>query len=120
MNDSDYLMTAVKVWAAAAWADGVIVESEALAMHAIIEVAKLTDAQKDEARGWLTKKVALEDLKLAAIPASERLHIYAVACGMIAFDKDIAADERSFLDRLAKALQIPDADAAKARSAARV
>jgi uncharacterized membrane protein YebE (DUF533 family) len=113
-------MTAVKVWAAAAWADGVIVESEALAMHAIIEVAKLTDAQKDEARGWLTRKVSIEDVKLANIPATERLHIYAVACGMIAFDKEVAGDERTFLDRLAKSLQISDADAARARTAAKV
>jgi uncharacterized membrane protein YebE (DUF533 family) len=120
MGDTNHLLTAVKVWAAAAWADGVIVESEAMTMKAIIEVARLSDAEKATARGWIDRKVTLEDVELDKIPASERVHIYSVACGMVAFDKDVAAAERGFLDRLGKALAISDADATKARQGAGV
>ena len=118
MNDSNHLLTAVKLWAAAAWADGVIVEAEAMTMRAIIAAAKLTDEERALASTWLETKVNLEEVGLARIPREERLHIYSVACGVATMDKDVAADERAFLDRLAGALQIDDADAAKARSAA--
>jgi uncharacterized membrane protein YebE (DUF533 family) len=118
--ERDYLLTAVKVWAAAAWADGVLVESEKMTMNAIIQAGKLTDEQRATARGFLDKKVTLDDVDLAAIPAGEKLHIYVVACGMVAFDKDVASAEKGFLDRLGKALGISDADAAKARTGAGV
>jgi uncharacterized membrane protein YebE (DUF533 family) len=118
MGDTNHVLTAVKIWAAAAWADGVIVESEAMTMKAIISVAKLTDAERAIASGWVDKKVTLEDIELDKIPTGEKVHIYSVACGMVAFDKDIAASERGFLDRLGKALGISDADAKQARAGA--
>lgn len=118
MSDSNHLLTAVKLWAAAAWADGVVVEAEAMTMRAIIAAAKLTDQERALASTWIESKVSLEEVGLAKIPRDERLHIYSVACGVTAMDKDVAAAERAFLDRLAKALQIDDADAQKARAAA--
>ncbi len=118
MGEPNHVLTAIKVWAAAAWADGVIVEAERLAMTAIIEVATLTESERDVARRWIDHRVGLEDLELAKIPAAERLHIYSVACGMAAFDKDVAAAERGFVDRLGTALGISAADAAKARAGA--
>ena len=118
MSDRDYLMTAIKVWAAAAWADGVIVESEAMTMRAIIAVAKISEEQRQVALGWLDTKVSLEDVELPNIPQAERAHIYSVACGMVAFDQDVAGAERAFVDRLGKALALSDADMKKARDGA--
>jgi uncharacterized membrane protein YebE (DUF533 family) len=120
MSERDYLLTAVQVWAAAAWADGVLVESEKMTMNAIIQAGKLTEAQRATARGFLDAKVSLDDVDVAGIPATEKLHIYSVACGMVAFDRDVASAEKGFLDRLGKALGISDADAAKARAGAGV
>lgn len=118
MSDRDHVFMAVKIWAAAAWADGVIVDSEAMTMKAIIQAAKLTDEQRATARTWIDQKVDFEDLDLAAIPAAEKLHIYSVACGMVAFDQDVASAEKGFLERLGKALALSPADQKKARDAA--
>jgi uncharacterized membrane protein YebE (DUF533 family) len=118
MNEADHLITAIKVWAAAAWADGIVVESEAMTLRAIIEVAKLSDEQRKTARRWIDSKVSLEDVEVGKIAPAERVHIFSVACGMVAFDQHIAETERGFLDRLQKALAISDADAKKAREGA--
>jgi uncharacterized membrane protein YebE (DUF533 family) len=118
MNDGDHLVTAVKIWAAAAWADGVVVESEAMTLRAIIAVAKLTDEQRATAVRWIDTRVTLEDVDVKNIPAADRVHIFSVACGMVAFDQKVAAEERGFLERLAKALDLSAADAAQARKGA--
>src|SRR5512146_2153931 len=118
MNGGERLGTAVKIWAAAAWADGVVVESEAMTLRAIIDVAKLTDEQRKTARRWIDSRVTLEDVEVDKLPQEERVHIFSVACGMVAFDKKIAESERGFLDRLQKALAIGDADAQRAREGA--
>lgn len=118
MNESKHLLTAVKAWAAVAWADGKIVEAERLTMNAIISVAKLTDDEKAIATAFLDEPVKLEDLALDRIPNDEKIHIYSVACGVANMDKDIAQAERTFLDKLASALQLGPDDAKKARAAA--
>jgi uncharacterized membrane protein YebE (DUF533 family) len=118
MNDNKHLLTAVKTWAAVAWADGKLVESERTTMRAIILASKLTDPERAIAATYLDEPVQLADLDLDRIPPADRLHIYSVACGVSAMDKDIAAAERIFLDKLATALSISPADAQKARTGA--
>jgi uncharacterized membrane protein YebE (DUF533 family) len=118
MTESKHLLTAIKTWAAVAWADGKIVESERMTMKAIIAAAKISDQERTVAASYLDEPVKLSDLNLERIPASERLHIYSVACGVSAMDQDIAKAERVFLDRLAAALGISAEDAAKARAGA--
>jgi len=118
MNDSKHLLTAIKAWAAVAWADGKIVEAERMTMNAIIAVARISDDEKKIAAAFLDEPVKLEDLALERIPNTEKVHIYSVACGVAAMDKDIAAAERTFLDKLATALSISADDAAKARKGA--
>jgi uncharacterized membrane protein YebE (DUF533 family) len=120
MNDSKHLLTAIKTWAAVAWADGKIVPAERLTMDAIISVAKISDAERKIAMSYLDEPVKLADLALDRIPASERLHIYSVACGVSAMDKDVAAAERVFLDKLATALGLSAEDARKAREGAKL
>ena len=118
MNESKHLLTAIKTWAAVAWADGKLVESERMTMKAIIAAAKITDQERTIATTYLDEPVKLADLNLDRIPSSERLHIYSVACGVSAMDQDIAKAERVFLERLATALGISTDDAAKARAGA--
>ncbi len=118
MNDSKHLLTAIKAWAAVAWADGKIVEAERMTMTAIIGLAKISDAEKTIALSWLDEPVKLDDLALDRIPNPDRLNIYSVACGVAAMDKDIANAERIFLDKLATALSLDAAEAQKVRKAA--
>jgi uncharacterized membrane protein YebE (DUF533 family) len=118
MTDSKHLLTAIKAWAAVAWADGKIVEAERMTMTAIIGLAKINDADRKIAMAWLDEPVKLEDLALDRIPNTERIHIYSVACGVAAMDKDIAQAERTFLEKLATALSLDAAEAQQARKAA--
>jgi uncharacterized membrane protein YebE (DUF533 family) len=118
MNENKHLLTAVKTWAAVAWADGKLVESERTTMKAIILASKLTDQERTIAATYLDEPVKLADLDLERIPPAERIHIFSVACGVSAMDKDIAAAERTFLDKLASALSISPADAQAARTGA--
>jgi uncharacterized membrane protein YebE (DUF533 family) len=115
---SQHFLTAVHVWAAAAWADGVIAEAEALTMKALIQAAKLTEEERATARRWIDEKVKLDDVDLTKLERAERLHIYSVACGVVAMDRDVAAQERGFLERLRGALQLDEAEAKQARDAA--
>ncbi len=118
MSDTKHLLTAIKTWAAVAWADGKIVPAERLTMDAIIAAAKISDAERVIAASYLDEPVKLADLALDRIPAAERLHIYSVACGVSAMDQDVAASERVFLDKLAAALGLSAEDAKRARDGA--
>lgn len=118
MSDSKHLLTAIKTWAAVAWADGKLVPAERAMMQAIISAAKITDQERAIALTYLGEPVKLTDLALERIPPADRLHIYSVACGVPAMDEDVAKAERAFLDRLATALGISPEDAAKARAGA--
>ncbi len=118
MNDTRHLLTAIKTWAAVAWADGKLVEAERITMKAIIAASKISDEERKIATTWLDEPVKLADVALDRIPPDERVHIFSVACGVSAMDKDIAAAERVFLDKLATALGISAEDARKARAGA--
>jgi uncharacterized membrane protein YebE (DUF533 family) len=118
MDNTRHLLTAIKTWAAVAWADGKLVEAERLTMKAIIAAARISDDERKIAAVWLDEPVQLSDVALDRIPPSERLQIYSVACGVSTMDKEIAAAERTFLGKLATALGISAEDAAKARAGA--
>jgi uncharacterized membrane protein YebE (DUF533 family) len=115
MTTENQVLLALKVWIAAAWADGVITDEEATGMRAVIDVAKLTDADKNVARGWLKKRIGLDDINVSQIPADDRLNIFSAALGVVAMDNDVAESERRFLERLQVALCIDDAAAADIR-----
>ncbi|HVK75437.1 MAG TPA: DUF533 domain-containing protein [Kofleriaceae bacterium] len=116
MKTSDNkVLLALQVWIAAAWADGVITEQEATGMRATIELAKLSDADKAVARGWLTKKIDLDDINVSQIPKDDRTNIFTAALGVVAMDNKVGAAEHKFLDRLKIALQIDDVTAAEIR-----
>ncbi len=118
MKPEGAFATAVKVWAAAAWADGVISPEEALVMRAIISSAKLTDDEKQTANGWLEQKVELADVELSNVAVHDREHIYAAALGVVAIDKEQAEGETVFLGRLREALEIDEGTAKRMHAAA--
>lgn len=109
------ILLAVKVWAAAAWADGKIVEEEARGMKAFLSVAKLTSKEVQTALGWLENKVELDDVDVSSIPEGNRTNIFAAALGVIAIDNEVSEPEEQFLERLRTALDIDEATAASMR-----
>jgi uncharacterized membrane protein YebE (DUF533 family) len=112
-DESSRVLTAIKVWAAAAWADDLLSEQEEHAMRALLSAARISDEERAVAASWIDSKVSLDDVAVAAIPMDERVGIYAAACGVVAIDRSIADAERIFLERLAEALELDPAQAAK-------
>lgn len=107
MAESQFL-SVIRVWAALAWADGVIADAEAAAMKRLIGSADLADAERATALSWLENKVELETANVSDLADEARRGIYRAAVRLAAVDLEIAAEERTFLDRLRAGLSIPD------------
>jgi uncharacterized membrane protein YebE (DUF533 family) len=107
MAETQFL-SVIRVWAALAWADGVIAESEATAMKRLITSAQLTDEERAAAIGFLESRVDLDTTNLADLSSDAKKGIYRAACRLAAVDHDVAAAERIFLGRLREGLAIPD------------
>lgn len=118
MSEDTSVLTAVHIWAATAWADGTIAPQEELAMQAVIAAARLSDAERAQARRWLTEKVSLEDVDVSALSEDNRHNIYSAALGVVTVDAEVADAERTFLARLREALDIDEATAASLESEA--
>jgi uncharacterized membrane protein YebE (DUF533 family) len=111
MAESQYL-SVIRIWAALAWADGVIADSEAAAMRRLIESADLTDAERTSALAWLQEKVELDVASMASLSEEARHGIYRAAARLAAVDLEVAEEELHFLERLQKGLNIDAATAA--------
>lgn len=110
MAESQFL-SVIRVWAALAWADGVIAEAEATGMKRLIAVAQLSDTEKETALGFLTSRVDLDTSNLGELSVDAKKGIYRAACRLAAVDHDVAAAERIFLGRLRDGLALTEVDA---------
>jgi uncharacterized membrane protein YebE (DUF533 family) len=111
MSESQYL-SIIRIWAAMAWADGVIADAEAVAMKRLIEAAELSGQERTTALGWLETKVELETGGVGELGDSARLGVYRAAARLAAVDLEVADEERALLGRLRELLNI-DEDTAK-------
>lgn len=105
VNENTFL-SVIRVWAGVAWADGVIAEAEAEAMKRLIAGADLTDAERVEANGFLTKKVELETENISGLSDTVREGIYRAAYRLAKVDLEVANEERDFLGRLREGLSL--------------
>jgi len=112
MAESQYL-SVIRIWAALAWADGVIADSEAAAMRRLIESADLTDVERTSALGWLEEKVDLDTESMASLSEEARHGIYRAAARLAAVDLEVAEAELHFLERLQQGLKIDQDTAAE-------
>ena len=111
MKESQYL-SVIRVWAALAWADGVIVVTEAQALRRLIERAPQLEAEEREtALSFLDAPVELELHDLGHLAEDTRAGIYRSAVHLAAIDKDFAESERHFLDRLRQGLELSTIEA---------
>lgn len=106
MSDSQVL-SVIKVWAAIAWADGVLADSEAEGLRRLIRSAELTEDERISALTLLDSQVAMPDAYLATLTPEARRGIYRAACRMAVVDHTFADSERMMLDRLRKVLEVP-------------
>jgi uncharacterized membrane protein YebE (DUF533 family) len=95
------------VWAAVAWADGMLAEAEAEGMRRLIRTADLTPSERSLAMEMLDRRVELTDIDLQDLNPESRRGIYRAACRMAVVDHVFAHAERKLLDRLQDVLGIP-------------
>jgi uncharacterized membrane protein YebE (DUF533 family) len=107
MGESQFL-SVIRVWAAMAWADGVIADSEAQAMRRLIGAAELDDDERTAAYRFLDEKVELDTANVSQLSEDARRGIYRAACRMAAVDREIAPAERQLLDKLRGHLEIAE------------
>jgi uncharacterized membrane protein YebE (DUF533 family) len=101
------ILSVIRVWAAVAWADGVLAEAEAEGLRRLIRGADLTPDERTGATKYLEAKVELPDLYLSNVNPEARRGIYRAACRMAVVDHVFAHAERKMLDRLQTMLAIP-------------
>ncbi|HEY1551778.1 MAG TPA: DUF533 domain-containing protein [Kofleriaceae bacterium] len=101
------IVSVIRVWAAVAWADGVLAEAEAEGLRRLIRNADLTAGERTDATKLLDAKVELPQLYLQNVNAEARRGIYRASCRMAIVDHVFAHAERKMLDRLQTMLGIP-------------
>ncbi len=111
-SESQYLAV-IRVWAALAWADDVIQESERAAILKLVAVAQLTDEERETAKGMLESKVELETQPIAALSQPAREGIYRAALRLAMVDLDMAEEETAMLKLLRDGLSISEDDSAR-------
>jgi tellurite resistance protein len=109
-------MSVLRVWAAMAWADGVVAPAEAEALRRLIAVAPIEESERATALGWLDEPLALETSRLRGLGTESRHGVYQAAVRLARIDLDIADQERALLERLREALEIDPATAADIES----
>ena len=115
-QESQYLAV-IRVWAALAWADGVIQDSEREAITKLISVAQLSDEERETAASLLDSKVELSTDSISGLSAPAREGIYRAALRMALVDLDMAQEETAMLARLREGLDISDERGSEIQSA---
>jgi uncharacterized membrane protein YebE (DUF533 family) len=101
------ILSVIRVWAAVAWADGMVAEAEAEGLRRLIRSADLTSEERSSAMAFLDQRVELPDLYLQNLNPESRRGIYRAACRMAVVDHVFASAERKMLDRLQGILAVP-------------
>lgn len=111
-SESQYLAV-IRVWAALAWADDVIQDSERAAILKLISVAQLSDTEREQAKAMLESKVELETQPIVGLSQPAREGIYRAALRLAMVDLDLADEETAMLMRLRDGLSISEEDATR-------
>ena len=105
-------LSVIRVWAALAWADGVIAKPEAIAMKRLIDgSAELSDEERRAAHGFLETKVSLETAHVAGLSTEAKEGIYRAAYRLAGIDLHVDETELAFLETLREGLGISAARA---------
>lgn len=110
METESHYLSVIRVWAALAWADGVIQPAEAAAIRRLVARAPmLSQEEREAAQGFLQRKVELLPETLTGLSPQLRAGVYRAALQLAHIDQVFAEEERSFLLRLRQALDLdPD------------
>ncbi|HEU4730783.1 MAG TPA: hypothetical protein VFT22_22965 [Kofleriaceae bacterium] len=101
------ILSVIRMWAAVAWADGVMSEIEVDSLSRLIRTADLTEDERAAARGFLETKTGLPETYLTNLTNEARRGIYRAACRMAVVDHVFSTTERALLDRMRNLLGVP-------------
>jgi uncharacterized membrane protein YebE (DUF533 family) len=101
------ILSVIRMWAAVAWADGVMSETESESLSRLIRQADLTDDERAGAREFLATRTELPETYLTNLTSEARRGVYRAACRMAVVDHVFSVTERALLDRLHNLLGIP-------------
>lgn len=101
------ILSVIRMWAAVAWADGVMSETEVDSLSRLIRTADLTDEERADARSFLEIRTGLPETYLTNLAPEARRGVYRAACRMAVVDHVFSVTERALLDRMRNLLGIP-------------
>lgn len=110
------LLSVIRMWAAVAWADGVLAEPEAEGLRRLIRTADLTPEERELSSAFLETEVALPETYLTQMTPESRRGVYRAACRMAIVDHVFSDTEKKLLAKLRELLAIPDDIAAEIES----
>ena len=110
------LLSVIRMWAAVAWADGVLAEPEAEGLRRLIRTAELTPDERDAASKFIDVEVSLPETYLTQMSPESRRGVYRAACRMAVVDHVFSDTEQKMLGRLRELLAVPDDIAAEIES----
>ena len=101
------ILSVIRMWAAVAWADGVMSETELESLNRLIRTADLTEDERAAARKFIETHTGLPETYLTNLAPEARRGVYRAACRMAVVDHVFSVTERALLDRMCKLLGIP-------------
>ena len=102
------ILSVIRMWAAVAWADGLLAEAEAESLRRLIRSADLSSDERSLALQTLESEVKLPATYLTSLDPDARRGIYRAACRMAVVDHVFHASERMILDKLRGLLGVPE------------
>jgi len=100
------ILSVIRMWAAVAWADGVMAEAEAESLRRLLRAADLTDSERATAKTFLHTKVGLPETYFTNLSPAARNGIYRAACRMAIVDQVVSPIERALLERMRNLLGV--------------
>lgn len=101
------ILSVIRMWAAVAWADGIMSETELESLTRLIRTADLTEDERAAARAFIDSNTGLPETYLTNLTPEARHGVYRAACRMAVVDHVFSATERALLDRMRNLLGIP-------------
>jgi len=101
------ILSVIRMWAAVAWADGVLAEAEARGLRQVIRTADLTADERTAATQFVETEVQLPETYLTSQSPEARRGVYRAACRLAVVDHVFAEAERKMLGKLRDLLGIP-------------
>jgi tellurite resistance protein len=109
----------VRMWAAAAWADGKMHPAEAAALKRLIDSSDDLDGDRRQRALALLESADVDPAEVKNLPADAREGVYRAALAIVKIDGEVSEAEKQFIARLRAAIDLDEATLTKIESESR-